>query len=67
MVYFQSKLRHWIKLQKLDFRTLSENPNAIELLKKYPNKINWSYLSSNINAIEILKNNINKISWFIYR
>jgi hypothetical protein len=36
---------------------LSKNPNAIELLKKNQDKINWNFLSLNPNAIEILKKN----------
>ena len=40
---------------------LSFNPNAIELLKENPDKINWLHLSSNPNAIELLKENPDKI------
>ena len=42
---------------------LSKNPNAIELLKKNSNKINWNLLSLNPNAIELLKENQDKINW----
>ena len=33
------KLRDWIDINKLNWNTLSENPNAIELLKENQNKI----------------------------
>ena len=57
------KLRYWINIDKLDWRYLSGNPNAIELLKQNINKINWWNLSLNPNAIELLKENKNKIDW----
>ena len=40
-----------------------KNPNAIELLKENPNKINWVHLSLNKNAISLLNENKNKINW----
>jgi hypothetical protein len=49
---------------KINWKNLSENPNAIELLKENQNKIDWDFLSLNPNAIEILKENQNKINWF---
>ena len=58
-------LKDWIPLNKLDWKFLSTNPNAIDLLKKYPKNINWKYLSSNTNAIELLKANPEKINWSI--
>ncbi len=48
----------------LIWEILSENKNAIELLKENPNKINWENLSSNENGINILKENQEKINWF---
>ena len=57
------KLRNWIDLDKLDWKYLSANPNAIQLLKENYNKINWSYLSSNPNAISLLKENLDKIDY----
>jgi len=35
---------------------LSTNPNAIELLKKYPDKINWTGLSSNPSIMSMIYN-----------
>jgi len=57
------KLRDWIDINKLNWISLSLNPNAIELLKENKDKINWSLLSINPNAIELLKENRNKINW----
>jgi len=48
---------------KIDWDYLSTNPNAIELLKKYPHKINWEMLSANTAAIDWLKENKNAIDW----
>jgi len=51
---------------KIDWCSLSSNPDAIQLLKtKYPDKIDWNCLSLNINieAIELLKQNPKKIDW----
>ena len=48
---------------KIDWDYLSTNPNAIELLKKYPHKINWEMLSANTAAIDWLKENKNVIDW----
>jgi len=69
------KLKDWIPQKKLDWKYLSANPNAIELLKASteaiellkanPNNIDWIFLSSNPNpeAIELLKANQGKINW----
>ena len=47
----------------INWRNISANPNAIELLKENQDKIHWDILSSNPNAIEILKNNQRYINW----
>ncbi len=49
--------------KKIDWRYLSENPSAIELLKANSKKIEWDWLSKNPNAIELLKVNLGKINW----
>ncbi len=36
------KLRDWIDINKINWHSLSINPNAIELLKKNKNKIDWA-------------------------
>ena len=51
-------LLDWIDKDKLDWDCLSENSNAIDLLKENPNKINWKLLSNNPNAIDLLKERI---------
>ena len=59
------KLKDWIPPEKLDWGWLSENPNAIELLKNNPTKIVWMNLSANPApyAIKLLKENQDKINW----
>ncbi len=42
---------------------LSENPNAIHILEKHLDKVEWWFLSRNENAIHILEKNIDKINW----
>ena len=60
------ELEDWvINSGKISFNKLSRNPNAIDLLKKYPEHINYDELSRNINpdAIELLQKNLSKINW----
>ena len=47
------KLRSFVEenQNKLDWCSISENPNAIRLLEQNPGKINWYCLSLNQNAI----------------
>jgi hypothetical protein len=42
---------------------LSGNPNAIHLLEKNLEKIDWFRLSGNPNAIHLLEQNREKIDW----
>ena len=44
------KLLNWIDINKLNFRFLSENPYAINLIEKNLNKIQLKWLCKNINA-----------------
>ena len=60
------KLKHLINIEKIDWKSLSANPNAIHLLEKNPNKINWDLLSRNPNAIHLLEKNPDKINWYYY-
>ena len=53
------KLRDWIDINNIDWKYLSFNPNAIQLLKDNINKIDWNYLSLNPNGIELLKKHEN--------
>lgn len=54
---FKSKI-NWKSL------CLNTNPEVIELLKDYPEYINYSSLSLNPNAIWLLRENITKINWY---
>ena len=42
---------------------LSNNPNAIEILKENIDLIDWNQLSTNINAMQLLKEHQDKINW----
>ncbi len=55
-----------IDFNKLDWHWLCENPNAIEMLKANPDKINWELLSYNPNPISLqwLSEAPDKIDWF---
>ena len=44
------KLRDWVNKDKINWKLLSFNQNAIELLKENKDKINWNNLSLNPNA-----------------
>ena len=39
------------------------NPNAIHLLEKTLDNVNWTELSKNPNAIAILEKNLDKVDW----
>jgi hypothetical protein len=47
------KLKDFICVDKIHWIGLSENPNAIHLLEKNPNKIKWGCLSSNPSIFEL--------------
>jgi hypothetical protein len=57
-------LLDWIDKGKLDWMSLSVNPNAIDLLEENYNEIDWNWLSINPNAIDLLKENYDKINWY---
>ena len=44
---------------------MSSNPNAIHILEKNLDKIDWYWLSRNPNAIHLLEKNPDKIHWFM--
>ena len=48
---------------KIDWRDLSANPSAMEILKENPSNIVWYVLSSNPSAIEYLKENPSESDW----
>ena len=43
---------------RINWKGLSANPNAIDLLKENPEQINFNYLSANPKAIDLLKEQI---------
>ena len=43
---------------------LNQNPKVLQLIERYPEKIDWQNLSSNPAAIHILKRNLTQISWY---
>ena len=53
----------WRTVYKINWTTLSRNPNAIDMLKENPKKIDWVWLSANPNAIELLKSKSENIHW----
>ena len=57
------KLRKWIPIEKLDWDSLSRNPNAIDILVNNLDKVDWCGLSNNPNAIHILEKNLDNINW----
>ena len=48
---------------KINWRNLSYNPTAIDLLEQWPDKINWESLSQNPAAIDLLERWPDKIYW----
>ncbi len=59
------KLKDWIPIEKIDWRGLSVNPNAISMLEKHPERIHWYELSNNPNAIHVLEKYPEKIDWYM--
>jgi hypothetical protein len=51
-------------LDKVDWYAFSENPAAVDLLRRRPEIIDWEYLSKNPAAIDILEANQDKIDWY---
>ena len=45
---------------------MSRNPNAIHLLEKNPEKIDWYELSMNSNAMRLLEKNPEIIKWSVF-
>jgi hypothetical protein len=41
-----------------------KSKEVVDILKQYPDYINWSFISSNPYAIDLLKENQKKICWF---
>ena len=60
------ELREWIPFEKINFKNLSKNKNAISILEKNKDKINWSFLSMNPEAIHMFTEINNIFSSEIY-
>ncbi len=56
----KKELEELTENEKIDWGSLSLNPNAIEILKTYHKNINWQYLSKNPAAIELIKDKIDE-------
>jgi hypothetical protein len=52
-------------IDKIDWESLSCNPNAIQLLEANINKIDWESLCKNPNAMHLLEANQDKIDWIM--
>jgi hypothetical protein len=48
-------LRDWVDINKLNWEMLSQNPNAIDLLRDVPHKIDWTYMSRNPRCHRLIK------------
>ncbi len=57
------KLRDWIDKDKLEWAGLSQNPNAVDLLKQNLDNIHWYWIFDNANAIDIMKAYPHKLDW----
>jgi hypothetical protein len=62
------KLLDWLTIDNLDFDSLNNNENAVDLLLEYPDKIDYNKLCYNPNAIHLIKDWIakkefDKINW----
>jgi hypothetical protein len=52
-----------IPSEKIYWHGLSDNPNALSILEKYPHKIDWIHASMNPAIVPFLEKNIDKIVW----
>ena len=55
----------WIEIDKIGWRWLSENPNAIHLLERNIDKIDWEWLSKNPNIYILNLKDIKKSYYII--
>ena len=47
------ELREWVDTDKLNWKELSQNPNAIQLLSKNIDKVDWTCLSRNPGIFKV--------------
>lgn len=60
--FIPKKLLPWIPKDCLDFKGLSSNPNAINILSSNSDKIHLNHLTCNTNASKLLKQHFPKIN-----
>ncbi len=60
-MFMKYELLDWIDIKKLNWRGLSSNHNAIDLLSKNVRRIRWHSLSFNKNGFELIKKHFTKI------
>lgn len=52
-----------IPSENIYWHGLSDNPHAMRLLEKYPDKIVWSHASMNPYILPLLEKNVDKVEW----
>ncbi len=50
-------------LNKVDWGSLSRNPDVVHILEQHLDKVDWDMLSINPNAIHLLEQNLDKVNW----
>lgn len=52
-------------ITKADFHVLSGNPNAIDILNQYPERIDYKMLETNINGVDLMEDDVKsgKMIW----
>jgi hypothetical protein len=53
-------------MDQVDFDSLCENKNAMDIIEQYIYKVNWSKLSVNPSALDILLNNPDRIDYNMF-
>ena len=58
-----ARIESRIPSENIYWHGLSDNPNALPLLEKYPDKIVWSHASMNPGILPLLEKNLDKVEW----
>jgi hypothetical protein len=59
----ESRIESRIPSENIYWHGLSDNPNALPLLEKYPDQIVWSHASMNPYILPLLEKNLDKVEW----
>lgn len=59
----QSRIEARFPSENIYWHGLSDNPHAMSLLEKYPDKIVWSHASMNPGILPLLEKNVDKVIW----